>query len=118
VAGRRPEQSARGSERSSGGSEQSSGPSVFEKRVELAPGDHREQKIGPDGASKPAVWREFYALGRLRAAEFYFGRRRFAVAGHFEDKFRHILRGTEVVFDQKESVNLLRRPGNCHAFDG
>jgi hypothetical protein len=104
-------------ERSPGGSEQSSGPSVIEKRVELAPGEDRVLKIGPVGASKPAVWREFYTLRQLGASEPHVNRSRFAVAGHFEDKFRHILRGTEVVFDQTEGVNLLGRPGNCHAFD-
>ncbi len=88
-----------------------------QKRIQLAPGDDRELKIGPDGVSKPAVWREFYTLSRLRAGEFHFDRRCFAVAGHFEDKFRHILRGTEVIFDQTEGVNLLRRPGNCHPLD-
>ena len=41
----------------------------------------------------------------------------FAVAGNFEHKFRHILRGTEVVFDQTEGVNLLRRPGYRHPLD-
>jgi hypothetical protein len=105
-------------EQSSGGSEQSSGAFSIRKKHKTAPGEEREYKDAPDGASKPAVWREFYALSRLRAAEFHFDRHRFAVAGHFEDKFRHILRGTEVVFDQTEGVNLLRRPGNCHAFDG
>ncbi len=99
------------------------------KRIQLAPGEDRELKIGPDGVSKPGVWREFYALSRLRAGEFYalsrlragefhFDRRCFAVAGNFEHKFRHILSGTEVVFDQTESVNLLRRPRNGHPLDG
>ena len=76
-----------------------SGPSAREKRGELAPGEKREWKIGPDGLSKISVWREFYALSPLRASQFHFDRGGFALAGNPEHKVGHILGRTKVVFD-------------------
>jgi hypothetical protein len=45
-----------------------SGPTDREKRVKLVPGAEREWKNGQEGASKPSVWREFYAIRGNRTA--------------------------------------------------